>query len=101
MNSHTYQFSIFLKKNVGRKVMKCVICDREAEGINYNYCTYHKKAYENIISKYAVWEKAYEKSWIKYLQEISKNSLTGEWAKEVAKELLKKKDGEKKNVKKN
>jgi hypothetical protein len=43
------------------------------------------KAYENIVEKYVVWRKALKISWEAYLSEIEKNSLTGNWAKEVAK----------------
>jgi hypothetical protein len=44
----------------------------------------HLKAYENIVEKYGVWRKALKVSWREYLSEIEQNSLTGEWAKEVA-----------------
>jgi hypothetical protein len=40
--------------------------------------------------------KASDVLWSKYLVEIQKNSLTGEWAKEVVKHLIK---GENGNVK--
>jgi hypothetical protein len=42
------------------------------------------KAYENIVKEYAFWRKGLKISWKEYLSEIEKNSLTGEWAKEVA-----------------
>jgi hypothetical protein len=35
-----------------------------------------------------VWQKAKPISWSQYLVEIQKNSLTGVWAKEVAKYLI-------------
>jgi len=54
------------------------------------------KAYESISKKYELWKKALEISWKEYLSEIVKNSLTGEWAKEVAEYLIK--SGEKQNV---
>jgi len=44
----------------------------------------HLKAYENIAKKYDFWRKALKTSWKEYLSEIKQNSLTGEWAKEVA-----------------
>jgi hypothetical protein len=56
------------------------------------------KAYENIVEKYAFWRKGLKISWKEYLSEIEKNSLTGEWAKEVAKHLIN--NEEVKNVKK-
>jgi hypothetical protein len=43
-----------------------------------------------------VWEKALKVSWMDYLVKISKNSLTGEWAKEVVKYLI---EVESRNVK--
>jgi hypothetical protein len=48
------------------------------------------KAYENIVEKYDFWTKALQISWKEYLSEIQKNSLTGEWAKEVANYLTNK-----------
>ena len=74
--------------------MKCRICSREA--IESKYCELHQKAHENITKKYELWEKALRISWKEYLSEIVKNSLTGEWAKEVADYLIK--TGEKQSV---
>jgi hypothetical protein len=53
----------------------------------------HLKAYQNIIDKFDVWKKASDTLWMEYLVEIQKNSLTGEWAKEVAKYLIKEENG--------
>jgi hypothetical protein len=66
--------------------MKCRICEREAI-CESDYCKLHTKAYDNIVKRYDQWKKALEISWKEYLSEIAKNSLTGEWAKEVAKSL--------------
>jgi len=74
--------------------MKCKICNREAE--ENTYCSLHLKAYRNIIDKFDVWKQASDIVWNKYLIEIQKNSLTGVWAKEVIKDLIK---GENRNVK--
>ena len=38
--------------------------------------------------KFEVWKKAFEVTWSQYLERIQKNSLTGEWAKDVAKYLI-------------
>ncbi len=65
--------------------MNCKICGRKA--VEKDFCPLHSKAYENIIEKYEFWRKALSISWKEYLCEIEKNSLTGEWAKEVAKYL--------------
>lgn len=74
--------------------MKCAICRKEA--VKKGYCGHHIKAYESIVETYNGWERALELSWKQYLKEIAKNSVTGEWAKEVAKHLIK--NGEKENV---
>jgi hypothetical protein len=52
----------------------------------------HSKAYKNIQAKFRVWEAASNVSWMEYLVEIQKNSLTGVWAKEVAKYLIEEED---------
>ena len=70
--------------------MKCKYCEREK-------CKLHIKAYKNIIKKYSAWKKTLDLSWKEYLNEIVKNSFTGECAKEVARHLLN--EGEKLNVK--
>jgi hypothetical protein len=55
----------------------------------------HLKAYRNILLKFEVWKKAFDVTWTQYLERIQKNSLTGEWAKDVAKYLI---EEERKNV---
>lgn len=74
--------------------MKCKICGRDAQ--KNGFCMMHLKAYQNIIDKFDVWKEAIGTIWSQYLLEIQKNSLTGEWAKEVAKYLIKE---ENRNVK--
>jgi hypothetical protein len=69
-----------------RATMKCKICNREAA--LQGFCALHSKAYENVVEKYTSWQKASNMPWRQYLLEIQKNSLTGEWAKEVAKHLI-------------
>ena len=66
--------------------MKCKVCDREAA--ERDFCVVHSKAYKNIIEKYDYWRKALKISWIEYLSEIEQNSLTGDWAREVASYLI-------------
>jgi hypothetical protein len=46
------------------------------------------KAYSSVLEKFIVWEAALNVTWSQYLIEIQKNSLTGVWAKEVAKYLI-------------
>ena len=66
--------------------MKCKICDRDAKA--NGFCNLHLKACKNIVDKFELWTKATGLIWSEYLVEIQKNSLTGEWAKEVAKHLI-------------
>ena len=66
--------------------MKCTICSREAQ--ENGFCSLHQKAYENVVDKFDAWMKALNIVWGDYLVEVQKNSLTGEWAKEVAKHLI-------------
>ncbi len=66
--------------------MKCKICSREVQ--EEGFCSLHAKAYNNIQVKFEVWKSALDVSWSQYLAEIQKNSLTGEWAKDVAKHII-------------
>jgi hypothetical protein len=74
--------------------VKCKICRRDAQ--KNGFCMMHLKAYQNIIDKFDVWKEASDAIWNQYLFDIQKNSLTGEWAKEVAQYLIKE---ENRNVK--
>jgi hypothetical protein len=76
--------------------LNCKACNREAG--ERDFCPLHLKAYENIVKKCDFWRKGLKISWKEYLSEIEKNSLTGEWAKEVAEYLIS--NEEVKNVKK-
>jgi hypothetical protein len=66
--------------------MHCKICCRDSE--ENGFCQLHSKAFKNVQEKFRVWEAALNVSWVEYLAEIQKNSLTGVWAKEVAKYLI-------------
>jgi hypothetical protein len=66
--------------------MKCKVCSRDAQ--QEGLCSVHFKSNKNLHEKFAVWQKAKPISWSQYLAEIQKNSLTGVWAKEVAKYLI-------------
>ncbi len=66
--------------------MKCKVCGRDAQ--EDGFCRLHLKSLANLREKFRVWEKASNVTWSQYLLEIQKNSLTGEWAKEVAKYLI-------------
>jgi hypothetical protein len=77
---------LLFEKGVGDKTLKCKVCSRETDKVDF--CTLHLKAYQSVIKNYDVWKKALGLSWEEYLSEIEKNSLTGEWAKEVAEYLI-------------
>ena len=78
-------------------MLKCKACDRKA--VERGFCITHAKAYENIVEKYEMWDKALKISWKEYLSEIKQNPLTGEWAKEVANYLIN--NGETRSVEEN
>lgn len=69
-----------------RKKVKCKTCHKEV-GVR-DFCPFHLKDYENIVKKYDFWRKTSKISWKEYLSKIKQNSLTGEWAKEVASHLV-------------
>ena len=74
------------KRAAGGRILKCKVCDRETNKVDF--CVFHFKAYQSVANSYDVWKKALGLSWEEYLSVIEKNSLTGEWAKEVAKYLI-------------
>jgi len=57
------------------------------------FCSRHLEAYHNVRKRYEPWRKTSGLAWTRYLVEIQKNSLTGESAKEVVKQLIKEEDG--------
>ena len=70
--------------------MNCKICCEEAE--ENGFCQLHSMALRNVLLKFKVWAAASNVSWMEYLVEIQKNSLTGVWAKEVTKYLIEEED---------
>jgi len=80
------QFAMFAKKK--REALTCKLCGRAAT--KKDFCGYHLKAYENLVSSFEVWRKGMTISWKEYLSQIAVNSSAGEWVKEVAKYLLEK-----------
>jgi hypothetical protein len=70
--------------------VNCKLCCREAT--ENSLCELHLRSYKNVVLKFRVWEAASNVSWMEYLVEIQKNSLTGVWAKEVAKYLIEEED---------
>ncbi len=75
----------------------CVICEREIEDLGENnYCKYHNTAYHNVMESYDEWQEGYgELSFSEYLKKLIDNPATGNWAKEVAEELLKRESSNK------
>jgi hypothetical protein len=67
--------------------LKCAVCERKSG--SSKWCTSHARAYENIVRGYDQWKKALQISWKEYLSQIANNPLTGEWAREVAKQMIK------------
>ncbi|MEM2111625.1 MAG: hypothetical protein QXX08_07085 [Candidatus Bathyarchaeia archaeon] len=65
--------------------MRCGVCNRNSES---EFCERHKKAYENLMKAYKVWEKSLGISWIEYLCRIRQNANAGLWVKEVVQHLL-------------
>jgi hypothetical protein len=75
--------------------LNCKVCEKEAQ--ENGFCTLHQRAYDNLMESYSLWRKALKISWQEYLSQVAKNSLTGDWVKEVAKYLIE--NEETKNVK--
>jgi hypothetical protein len=69
-------------------MVRCSLCHRE--GSEGGYCGYHRDAHANLVAAYAVWKKSNELSWAGFLGEIIQTKETGEWAREVAQDLLSK-----------
>jgi len=66
----------------------CPICEKKAESQNI-YCSGHARAYSQIERKYPEWNSAYEDiSWERYLERILALKETGDLAKAVATEEL-------------
>lgn len=72
--------------------MRCRICSREAE--ENGFCQLHFRAYRNVLEKFETWKTASGQDWMEYLVKIQKNSLTGEWAKEVVRYLIEDENGD-------
>jgi hypothetical protein len=66
--------------------LNCKVCEKEAQ--ENGFCALHQRAYDNLMESYSLWRKALKISWQEYLSQVAKNSLTGDWVKEVAKYLI-------------
>lgn len=66
---------------------RCRLCGRRgADGSEY--CPYHQRAYANLKGAFERWRHALDIDWEGFLKEASSNPETGEWAKEVAEDLM-------------
>ena len=65
---------------------RCSLCHRE--GVEGGYCGYHRDAHANLHAAYEAWKKSAELSWDGFLEEIIQAKETGEWARDVAQDLL-------------
>ncbi len=66
---------------------RCILCGRRREG-GSEYCEYHHNAYSKLRDSYERWRRALFIDWGVFLKEVTENSETGEWAREVAESLL-------------
>jgi hypothetical protein len=55
-------------------------------------CSFHSAACKKLIQQYEALRTALGISWKDYLREIEMNSVTGDWARDVANYLSKKED---------
>jgi hypothetical protein len=67
---------------------RCSLCHRE--GFEEGYCGYHRDAHVNLTTVYEVWEKSVKLSWNRFLEEVIQAKETGEWVRDVARDLLSK-----------
>lgn len=66
---------------------RCVICPRpRMEGSQL--CRYHQQAHDRLMKAFISWRAALEVDWRGFLEEVLKLPELGEWAKDVAENLL-------------
>ena len=65
---------------------RCSLCHREE--IEEGYCGYHRVAHANLVGAYEAWDKSVELTWKGFLEAVFHVKETGEWAKDVAGDLL-------------
>jgi len=71
----------------------CLLCKRRTAP-GSTLCAYHQLAKNNIESAYPVWKEAYGgMTWKQYLEQVKRNTQTGDWAREVAEFLSKEANG--------
>jgi hypothetical protein len=56
-----------------------------------DFCLYHDTAYDNLRKAFESWKLSLKIDWPCFLREITENSATGDWVKEIANYLINKK----------
>jgi hypothetical protein len=66
--------------------MKCELCEKETKS---ELCRYHAEAKKQVVGAYRSWREAYGSvGWNEYLERLAENPETGQWAKDVARLML-------------
>ena len=65
---------------------RCSLCQREE--VEGDYCGYHRVAHASLVEAFGAWDKSVELTWNGFLDEVVQAKETGEWAKDVARDLL-------------
>lgn len=66
---------------------RCLICHRpRMEGSQL--CRYHQQAHDRLMNAFVSWRAALNVDWRGFLEEVLKLPELGEWAREVAENLL-------------
>ena len=64
---------------------RCSLCHREA--VEGGYCGYHLAAHANLVDAYEEWNNSVKLTWNGFLEDVVQAKETGEWAKDVARDL--------------
>jgi len=66
---------------------RCRLCGRGRNDASV-YCSFHQRAHAGLADAFERWRTALDIDWIEFLKEVRENPGTGEWAAEVAEDLL-------------
>ncbi len=66
---------------------RCKLCSQRREE-GSEYCPYHGRAYAKLSDAFGRWRRALSIEWDEFLRKVSENPETGEWAREVVEDLL-------------
>ncbi len=75
-------------KKTKKNILNCIVCGKKSK--KNNLCSIHLLAFKNLKVSFNIWKEAYHNQITKkeYLNEIAKNSETGDAAKEVIQSIL-------------